>query len=65
MHTTPTVDMSYIISGEVVLELDDNKEVILKEGDAIVQNGTRHRWFNRGEIPVVIITCSIGIENEQ
>ncbi len=64
MHTTPTVDMSYIISGEIVLELDDGKEMTLKEGDTIVQNGTRHRWFNRGEIPAVIITGCLGIEKE-
>lgn len=42
MHTTDCVDCTYIISGSVFLELDDNKEVELNEGDSIVQNGTRH-----------------------
>ena len=30
MHTTDTVDYEFVISGEVVLELDDGAEVTLK-----------------------------------
>ncbi len=42
MHTTDTVDFDVILSGEVYLELDDGAEVLLKAGDCVVQNGTRH-----------------------
>jgi hypothetical protein len=44
MHTTDTVDFDVIVSGEVFLELDDGSEVLLKAGDCVVQNGTRHAW---------------------
>jgi hypothetical protein len=30
-----------------VLELDDGAEVVLKAGDCVIQNGTRHAWHNR------------------
>ena len=49
MHTTQTVDYGIVISGEVWLELDDGAEVHLKQGDCVVQNGTRHAWHNRSD----------------
>jgi mannose-6-phosphate isomerase-like protein (cupin superfamily) len=48
MHTTDTIDFEYVISGSVTLELDDGAEVLLKAGDTVVQNGTRHAWRNNG-----------------
>jgi len=48
MHTTPTIDFEVVLDGEVWLELDDGKEVHLRPGDTVVQNGTRHAWHNRG-----------------
>ncbi len=60
MHTTDTIDFEVILSGEVWLELDDGEEVHLKEGDTFVQNGTRHRWFNRGKVPAKIAVVLIG-----
>jgi mannose-6-phosphate isomerase-like protein (cupin superfamily) len=48
MHTTDTIDYGVVISGEITLELDDGAEVLLKQGDCVVQNGTRHAWRNRG-----------------
>jgi mannose-6-phosphate isomerase-like protein (cupin superfamily) len=42
MHTTDTVDFDVVVSGEVYLELDDGAEVLLKPGDCVIQNGTRH-----------------------
>ena len=60
MHTSDTVDCTYLISGAITLELDDNYETELNEGDSIVQNGTRHRWHNKGEIPAVLITTCVG-----
>ncbi len=62
MHTTDSVDCTYLISGSIILELDDNEEIKLNQGDSIVQNGTRHRWHNRGGIPAVLITTCIGAE---
>jgi hypothetical protein len=48
MHTTDTVDMEIMLSGEVILELDNGLERTLRTGDVNIQNGTRHRWHNRG-----------------
>lgn len=64
MHTTDTVDCTYLISGAIVLELDDQQEIALKAGDSIVQNGTRHKWHNRSDIPAVFITTCIGSERK-
>ena len=60
MHTTDTIDFEYIISGELVLELDDGAEVVLGPGDTVVQNGTRHRWHNRSTEPAVYVAFLIG-----
>ena len=65
MHTTDSVDCTYLISGSILLELDDKKEIELFEGDSIVQNGTRHRWTNKGEIPAVLITTCIGSNRKE
>jgi quercetin dioxygenase-like cupin family protein len=53
MHTTDTVDFDVVVSGEVYLELDDGAEVLLKAGDCVIQNGTRHAWRNRSSQPCV------------
>jgi mannose-6-phosphate isomerase-like protein (cupin superfamily) len=60
MHTTDTVDFDLVISGEVVLELDDGAEVLLKAGDCVIQNGTRHAWHNRTSEPVTLAVALIG-----
>jgi hypothetical protein len=60
MHTTDTVDMEIMLSGELVLELDDAVETTLRAGDVNIQNGTRHRWHNRGDVPAVMAVAVIG-----
>ena len=60
MHTTDTVDYEIVLSGEVVLELDDGAEKVLRPGDTVVQNGTRHRWHNRGPVPAVLGVVLVG-----
>jgi hypothetical protein len=60
MHRTDTVDMEIVLSGEIVLELDDGVEKVLRAGDTNVQNGTRHRWHNRGTEPAVMACFLVG-----
>ena len=48
MHRSPTLDYVVVLEGTVGLELDNGLEVTLGPGDVVVQNGTRHRWHNRG-----------------
>lgn len=62
MHTTDTIDFEVILSGEVVLELDDGAEKVLRPGDTVVQNGTRHRWTNRGTEPAVVAVILLGAQ---
>jgi len=64
MHTTDTIDYEVVLSGEVVLELDDGVETTLRPGDTVVQNGTRHRWQNRGSQPAVIAVTLIGAHRQ-
>lgn len=65
MHTTDSVDCTYVVAGSITLELDDGIETELHTGDSIIQNGTRHRWHNRSQIPAVLITTCIGSERKQ
>ena len=65
MHTTDTADFDVVISGEVVMELDDGAEVLLKAGDCVIQNGTRHAWRNRSSENCVIAYCLIGAERKK
>jgi mannose-6-phosphate isomerase-like protein (cupin superfamily) len=60
MHTTDTIDYLFVASGEAVLELDEGAEVVVRVGDTVVQNGTRHRWRNPGAEPCVMIVILIG-----
>jgi mannose-6-phosphate isomerase-like protein (cupin superfamily) len=60
MHTTATVDYGVVISGQAILELDDGVMVTLNPGDTYIQNGTRHRWLNPGDVPAVIAVTLIG-----
>ena len=48
MHRTRTLDYVVVIEGEVVLSLSDS-EVVLKQGDVVVQRGTDHAWENRSD----------------
>lgn len=64
MHTTATIDYEYVLEGEVVLELDDGAEVTLRPGDTVVQNGTRHAWHNRGDVPARLVVVLVGAHHE-
>jgi len=63
MHRTASLDFDIVLSGQVVLELDDGVEVVLTAGDVVVQNGTRHRWHNRGGEPAVYASVVLGARN--
>jgi quercetin dioxygenase-like cupin family protein len=62
MHTTPTIDIDVVLSGEIWMEVDHGKEVHLKQGDVLIQNATRHRWTNRTTTPTVILSVVIGAQ---
>ncbi|MFJ9567000.1 cupin domain-containing protein [Streptomyces fuscichromogenes] len=60
MHTTPTVDYGVVLSGEIVLDLDDGETAVLEPGDLVVQNGTRHAWRNAGTEPATLFFVLMG-----
>ena len=64
MHRTPTLDYDYVLDGTIGLELDDGAEVVLGPGDLVVQNGTRHRWHNRGQTVARYLSITVGAEND-
>lgn len=65
MHTTPTTDFEVVLSGHVILELDNGKTVRLGPGDTVVQNGTRHRWRNDGTVPAVVAAFLVGAHHKK
>ena len=62
MHTTQTVDIGVVVSGEIWLELDDGAEVHLTPGDMVVQNGTRHVWRNKSDDVCVMAFVLVGAD---
>ena len=62
MHTTKTIDYGVVLSGEIVLQLDDSERT-LGPGDVVVQRGTRHAWRNRSAEPCVIAFVMVASPN--
>jgi mannose-6-phosphate isomerase-like protein (cupin superfamily) len=62
MHTTQTIDVDAVMSGEIWLEVDHGREVQLRPGDVVIQNGTRHRWHNRTDKPTVVLSVIVGAD---
>jgi quercetin dioxygenase-like cupin family protein len=50
MHATDTLDLMVVLDGEITLGLSD-RELTLGAGDAVVQQGTAHRWKVSGDQP--------------
>ncbi|MEV0404365.1 cupin domain-containing protein [Actinoallomurus sp. NPDC050550] len=62
MHTTDSIDYVLVVSGEVTLELDDGEQTVLRAGDVVIQNGTRHAWRNHGTEPCTIVGVAVGAD---
>jgi quercetin dioxygenase-like cupin family protein len=60
MHATPTIDYGVVLSGAIVLELEDGSETELRAGDAFVQRGVVHAWHNRTDQPFRMAVVMIG-----
>jgi len=50
MHRTESVDYALVLEGEITLVLD-NEDVLMREGDFLVERGTNHAWANRSGKP--------------
>ena len=60
MHSTDSVDLGLVFSGEITLIQGDGSEVTLKPGDVMVQNGAKHAWENRGDTPCMVCFVVLG-----
>lgn len=60
MHTTDTVDYDIVLDGEITLELDGGREVLLRRHEVAVQHGTRHAWRNRSDRPATMLFVLLG-----
>lgn len=55
MHVTETIDVMTVIDGEIWALMEDG-ETLLRQGDTMVQRGTRHAWRNRSDRPTTVVT---------
>lgn len=62
MHTTDTVDVVLIVSGEATLDMGDGAEITLEAGDCVVQHGTRHAWRNPTSQPCTMASAIFGAQ---
>ena len=53
MHRSDTVDIFFVISGQIELLLDESSTV-LRSGDVAIQRGTNHGWRVVGSEPCTI-----------
>ncbi|CAN7792695.1 cupin domain-containing protein [Caballeronia sp. LjRoot34] len=59
MHRTLSTDYCFVLSGELELVLDSGQTALLREGDAVIQCGTRHAWRNPGVDRCKLAVCMI------
>lgn len=59
MHNTETIDYVIVIAGQIHMEMDDDEFVVMEAGDVMVQRGTNHSWYNRGDVPCRIAVVLI------
>ena len=62
MHTTNTIDYQYVLTGAVWCILDE-KEVLLKAGDIIIQRNTSHSWRMEGTEPCRMMTTQVALRS--
>jgi mannose-6-phosphate isomerase-like protein (cupin superfamily) len=60
MHTTDSIDIVTVISGEASVLLETG-ETTMRQGDTIVQRGTKHAWRNRTDKPCVISAVHVSV----
>jgi hypothetical protein len=60
MHTTPTVDLEYVVAGELILTLDSGQQKTLRAGDVLIQCGASHAWSNDGDTEATMLLVFVG-----
>ncbi|KAJ7080404.1 hypothetical protein B0H15DRAFT_857040 [Mycena belliarum] len=62
MHRTQSMDYAVVLSGEIVLSLDNGEEKTVKTGEFMVQRGVKHAWHNRTQETCRIMVVMVGTE---
>ena len=57
---TPTLDVGLVLSGQIVLEMEDGTAAELSAGQAFAQQSTPHRWRNPHPVDAVIAVVMMG-----
>ncbi len=60
MHKTDSIDIVTIIDGEI-WALVETGETLMKQGDTLVQRGTKHAWNNRSDRNCTIAALHMSI----
>jgi quercetin dioxygenase-like cupin family protein len=60
-HRTDSIDYAIVLSGEIIMQLDE-EEILLKAGDVLIQQATIHNWVNRGTEPCIIAFVLLATE---
>jgi len=60
-HKTSSVDYAIVLAGEIYALMDEG-EVLLKQGDVLVQRGTNHAWSNRSDAPAYLAFVLVDAE---
>lgn len=53
LHRSETLDYAIVLKGEIC-HLTETDEVLLKQGDVLIQRGTYHAWRNRSKEPALL-----------
>jgi mannose-6-phosphate isomerase-like protein (cupin superfamily) len=62
-HKTDSLDYIFILRGEI-WALVDEQEVLMKQGDCLIQRGTSHAWSNRTSEPCLLVAVLIDAREE-
>jgi quercetin dioxygenase-like cupin family protein len=63
MHSTETVDIVTVISGQLHV-VTETGETVLRAGDSVVQRGTPHAWSNRTDRTTTVVAIMMGATAE-
>jgi uncharacterized cupin superfamily protein len=58
------LDYAIVLQGEIWLVADDAK-TRLRAGDVVAQQGTRHAWANRSDMPCVVAFLMIDGQSQR
>ena len=61
MHRTNTIDYVVVLFGEIWLIVDE-KELLVNQGDVVVQGGVNHTWVNRSDAACVLLAVLVGAQ---